>query len=58
MGDSLIRLCRVCDEPVDNNDFGAHIDGHSDAELDRWPGGITALEKELVLSMMDLWADA
>ena len=46
-----MRRCQICDQGIPNNEFGEHIDGHSDSQLERWPGGFAALDEELTSSM-------
>lgn len=51
MGGRVSRLCHLCGTTFDNSEFCEHIDTYSDRQLLRWPGGLEALDRELVASM-------
>lgn len=42
-----MRRCELCATDMANDEFGEHMDGHSDSEFLRWPGGIGPLMDEL-----------
>jgi hypothetical protein len=42
-----IRRCQLCCLDMPNEQFGKHVNDHSEFELEQWPGGPDALDHEL-----------
>lgn len=45
-------MCELCQRDIPTNEFGEHIDGHTDTELAHWPGGIAKLMQQVAKSMV------
>lgn len=53
MADNETLRCEICAKNILIGQFGEHMDGHSDVEWRRWPGGLDALRKQLEISLQN-----
>lgn len=52
------RRCELCETNMPNDQFGEHMDGHSDLDFNRWPGGASALMLEIRRSLAESAGDS